>query len=202
MKKFIIPFIILISILTYSLSGNDTNTYTYEHPGITITECRWCHLDTLQAKYFDNREQFAQYYNSLIKYIACETGYDESFIFTYLAYETTNHKGVGGSNLWIKYNNPGGIKYHKGKYSDRFIFANDDCGDQPCKFSTFLTLRSGINAWINLLNSDRYKSCKGLSVFDTFRCFRDRGYHSSKRFKHRYAISKEYYRHDYKNNQY
>ncbi len=192
-KKISVISIILFLLSIFSLDVYTAQgSYEYIHDGIEICENRWDSLDTIQAKSFIYRAEFASYYQPLFKYVSCMTGYDEAFIYSIFLYENTTKQGYAASKLWTEGFNPGGIKYHKGKYSNEYMSFYDDCEKEKCKFAKFNSVKEGLDAWINLINCERYEDCRGIDLESTFKCFRDKSYHTSNRYEQRYFIATEY----------
>lgn len=196
MKKLILLLIYCLSLL--GITDSVPRVYVYSHEPIVYSVKQWSELDTLQALAFDTKQEFADYYKPAIKYVACKTGYDEAFVYTYFMYETSSRGQYGNSFLWKKAFNPGGVKWHNGRFSKHYIKAGDDCDDpqtdveEKCKFSKFPTLKEGLDNWIKLLQYPRYSSCRGISLAHTFKCFMDNKYHTSRRWKQRYFLAEQY----------
>jgi len=188
---------VLFILMFTSIRDTAHVTYTYTAPVVEYCENKWSKLDTLTAIPINDTEDFIEYYDVIFRYVAEKTGLSEAFIYAYFVIETADRHGKrANSELWRYHNNPGGIKW-KSFLSDKIVKYEDDCFDEngneiDCKFASFNTIKEGIDAWLLVFNANRYDRCKNLPLKETCKCFRDRKYHSSPRYLHRYLLAEEY----------
>lgn len=125
-------------------------------------------------------------YQKMIEYVADRTGFTPAFIYSYLVFESFKD---GEPSYLMQNNNVGAIKY-KNEHPD-YIYLADDC-DGLCKFAKFETLEQGVEAWIDVLNQERYAGCKTAKGINVVKCMQTQGYHTSDTYRQRYQLMRLY----------
>lgn len=142
------------------------------------------------------RRIYAAYHYEWLYYaMNKETGLPQSVIFAYHVIESIDSK-TGETKKHRKGFNFGGIKARKGQ---KFAKAMDDCHDKngkpiPCNFAIYQTAWSGMKAWAQVFNQDRYGDCKSQkTVQDVCKCLYEGGYHTSKNWRSRATLAEKYW---------
>lgn len=136
----------------------------------------------------------AYHYDMLLWDTRAQTGLSLGFLFAYFIIESTR-QGVE-TDLFAVHLNPGAVKF-RGSY--RAVQFNDDCTDSsgksiPCDFVATDNYADMITMWSNVFLHSRYDRCRSkVTVEAICKCFRDVGYHSSRRYMNRVAIAKDYW---------
>ena len=183
MKDYLLVLaVVVISCLVLQPNNEPIYNVEYKDSAEHIDSLKFFIANTsLVAKYADHKYQnhydvYNKYYD-MIWYVSNKTNFSANFVYSYLVFESM----VEGkpSKLMAEANNIGAIKWKSGDY----YLAYDDCGIEPCKFAKFNTLEEGVDAWIEVLNSDRYAECK-IADKPTY-CMQKKGYHTSNTWRQR-----------------
>lgn len=126
-------------------------------------------------------------YDRLLMDVNARTKIPASVVFAYLQYEAMS-QGVE-TDLFRVHGNPGGIKY---RGEGKTVKAMDDCGGQPCDFSSTAGYEEMVRLWAKVFNRPRYKDCSGTPE-EVCACLKAGGYHSAKNWKDRAKLARKYW---------
>lgn len=163
--------------------------------------------DYLSGKGFDlpanislhkmRRVLLASWYKPLFDSTSAKTGVLADVLFAFFIIEATR-EGVE-SPMFLATWNAGGVKYRAFEYSDGSrepFYSYDDCAENGrpvmCAFENPGSFENSVALWAAVFNSERYLSCKDLSIEETCKCLQQKGYHTAKNYRQRARIAKAY----------
>lgn len=153
------------------LDFEDDYVYCTDLNEIVVTAKHPYNLEHMVIGKGEDRDSLIKYYSQAFIYMAKKNDYPPEAIAALFVYE------CGGFNsLWRLGMNPFSIKAATLE-KDGVMKAYDDCGDVPCNFATYASVRKAFEGLERLLNRV-YPDAKGLNNKEFFLYLKSIGYHS------------------------